>query len=607
MKKSKDNAPAEGNTSAAKSTSSSSTTNVVQKTSSPPQLSMEMFTELMKTHTDTILQQLGSRCSKVERDLADLETDTKSQKEMVNRRMENINEKVNATKDELTQLVDEKYLEHERTISLITDELNDLKMASSSFNNVRSNMEVETFPILKNFDRKSPHASFAYNMKNLILVSDSLLEIEVFYNAIGSAFSAALATGYVFPQYIELTMDTKNLAGFVLPPKLNPRYQQACSIYEMMANTLRNHLVAANTIDKTVAPESYNILMANRMCRNGFDLLVAIIYGRSPQLGGKHDDAQSIVVAFNAKSGELLSEFHQRALETASILALMQDKTGQAYKLIGKYLLILSKQPDIKPHVLQYLRDYNLFMRCPNNHTKQLKFDLPEIYTALDLGGVKVEDTIDVTNDESSQNALIASADLPSPIINYAHRSQRGNHRHQYRPNHHRQQHNHQQAPREYQNTRKPHHFKLGCRACQLDGEGIENVIDHTEHTCPLRGPKFNQDKRSREAVLQFNATHGSDNPRLDKNADKQRNGPIRPTIPRPKANVAEIEQCQDEDDAASSQDEVFHDATEAELPSPTCCGFDSDIIINSTTDHDESEPYSEFVLTPQQLEEMQQ
>ena len=136
--------------------------------------------------------------------------------------------------------------------------------------------------------------------------------------------------------------------------------------------------------------------MANRMCKNGFDLLIAIIYGRSPQLGGKHDDAQSIVMAFNVHSGELLSEFHHQALETASIINLMQDKTGQANKLIGKYLSILTTQPEVKPHVLQYIRDYNLFMRCPNNHMLKMAFDLPEIYAALDLGGVKVEDPLDL-------------------------------------------------------------------------------------------------------------------------------------------------------------------------------------------------------------------
>eukprot|EP00957_Ditylum_brightwellii_P024287 1832093-Ditylum_brightwellii.AAC.1 len=47
--------------------------------------------------------------------------------------------------------------------------------------------------------------------------------------------------------------------------------------------------------------------------------------------------------------------------------------------------------------------------------------------------------------------------------------------------------------------------LNLGCCACLLDPEGaMTSILRHHEDNCPFQGPEFNQNKQSRDGILQY-------------------------------------------------------------------------------------------------------
>ena len=70
---------------------------------------------------------------------------------------------------------------------------------------------------------------------------------------------------------------------------------------------------------------------------NGFDLIFAVVFAMSPQLGGLGTKYQDLVIPFFLYEGETLPKLHLRALKIISKLFLLQYQTGQINNLTGKY------------------------------------------------------------------------------------------------------------------------------------------------------------------------------------------------------------------------------------------------------------------------------
>eukprot|EP00957_Ditylum_brightwellii_P210166 15364630-Ditylum_brightwellii.AAC.1 len=148
-----------------------------------------------------------------------------------------------------------------------------------------------------------------------------------------------------------------DIAKKLLLPDTHPKYQEATGQLNTLSQILCTHIISNSIIDKESSPICYSILQANIYCKCGFDVLVTIIFGVSPQLGRKHKNAQILVIKFTIYSGEKLSNFCHRALNTQATIQLMQDKTGQSNKFVSKYIELLNTQPDLQIHMVQYNKD----------------------------------------------------------------------------------------------------------------------------------------------------------------------------------------------------------------------------------------------------------
>ena len=76
---------------------------------------------------------------------------------------------------------------------------------------------------------------------------------------------------------------------------------------------------------------------------NGFDLLIAVVFAMSPQLGGLGPKYQYLVISLFLGEEENILQFHIRALHIRSETFLLQEKTGKINNLTGEYIMELSK------------------------------------------------------------------------------------------------------------------------------------------------------------------------------------------------------------------------------------------------------------------------
>ena len=69
---------------------------------------------------------------------------------------------------------------------------------------------------------------------------------------------------------------------------------------------------------------------------NGFELLIAVVYSMSPQLGGIGHKAQELGIPFQISEGQPLPYFHLVSLSIRSKLVLKRYQTGQINDPTGK-------------------------------------------------------------------------------------------------------------------------------------------------------------------------------------------------------------------------------------------------------------------------------
>ena len=71
---------------------------------------------------------------------------------------------------------------------------------------------------------------------------------------------------------------------------------------------------------------------------NGFDLLVAVSFSVSHQLGGLGTKDQELAILFRLGEGKSLLELLLRKVQSRIKIYMMNDETGQSNNLTGKYI-----------------------------------------------------------------------------------------------------------------------------------------------------------------------------------------------------------------------------------------------------------------------------
>ena len=129
-------------------------------------------------------------------------------------------------------------------------------------------------------------------------------------------FLTILSTNKIRTAHKYLIEYHNELSYFILPLYTHPKISESKENYEVFSRTLGFHLVDDETITTPKAPKSHVKLITYLNIDKGFDLLIALVFYISPQLGVLGPKSQDHVISLFFGEGETFPQFHLRYLQT---------------------------------------------------------------------------------------------------------------------------------------------------------------------------------------------------------------------------------------------------------------------------------------------------
>jgi len=369
-------------------------------------------------------------------------------------------------------------------------------------------------------------------LEHLTLESDSLKDLEIFYDTITSHFATITLTGHILPIYRDLTAKFR-FQEHLCSPEKNPtltsqEIHQAKLNYRTFGSGLRQFLINPKTIDKTTAPDSYLQLLSLKHENDGFLLFQHFIFLRSPQLEGKYIDYRSLIDKLYMEPGESIRTFYTRAMWLYNEITLAKLLDGSQTYLLEHFLKLLRSTDsqliiaETSPHwkQLQHHR------RDPTHTTKTPPTTLNSILRDLEIAGITNLPAITTPQPSPTNQPLIACS--TDAVSNF--------HQKQYDPYAayvtNKQYHNQQRTTK--QSLQTNHNKQQQQPKCRLCNNQHPNPWHDTNH-CPFKDPTFIQNRLIRENVMQHNTLYGKTNKNYTKTMDtpNSTSKPLPATIPK--------------------------------------------------------------------------
>ena len=187
------------------------------------------------------------------------------------------------------------------------------------------------------------HASqFTKLLSSLTLEGSTLLQIQKIWDAILSVFWQSLSTNNIWPAYKYLKADHHELYSIIIPLDTHTKFAKEKEKYESLYRALRFNLVKDETIPSSKAPKLYVNLIKYINIDNGFDLLIAVYFSMSTQLGELGPKSQYLVISFRLGEGGL-SQNSTSELFRPEVIFLLDYETGKIKNLTSEFIMKLFK------------------------------------------------------------------------------------------------------------------------------------------------------------------------------------------------------------------------------------------------------------------------
>ena len=98
------------------------------------------------------------------------------------------------------------------------------------------------------------------------------------------AFWQSLIIDKIWPPCNKIKSEHHNISKFLLPPYTHPKHATAKENFEALSRSLRYHTVKDTTISSSKAPHSHVKLVTYMNNYNDFELIIAAVFARSPQI-----------------------------------------------------------------------------------------------------------------------------------------------------------------------------------------------------------------------------------------------------------------------------------------------------------------------------------
>jgi hypothetical protein len=182
-------------------------------------------------------------------------------------------------------------------------------------------------------------------LDTVTLASDSLQDLEIFYDTIQSHFATISVSSNIFPKYKDL-LATFSFHTHLCSSNNNPNLtaselRQSLLNYDTFGPGLRQFILNPKTISQTAAPDSYLQLLSLRHESDGFLLYQHFIFLRSPQLEGKFIDFRAEINKLTIIDGESIRSFYSRTLWLFNELQIARLQDGSTAVLLEHFLTLL--------------------------------------------------------------------------------------------------------------------------------------------------------------------------------------------------------------------------------------------------------------------------
>ena len=428
--------------------------------------------------------------------------------------------------------------------------------------------DEDVYPILKN-EKGNHWSKYNDNVKNVILEGDNLMDLQKFWSAMDTAFTSTVNANKGLGEYETLTEKYSAVETLVPPPGHTQR-NQGMEAYKNFTRVLRDHLLKKNTINKDVCPKAYKCLTKNQLQKDGFDILTRIIVTGSPQLGGAERDLTKYVEELVIKDGEELIEFYHRTKTMEYEISLQKDQTGQHQRLTRRFLQQLQKIPEYKMELGNISKGIKRFFQNPAWIHNSIPHTIDDILDELE---------------DADVNTSITIENLEVPVVNAGRIGREDIARQETKRTFLPKEEYLKQQRERREKGKDRHNFRKDCtcQACGYTTRELHKLLNNM-HTgdpknCLLRGPKYINDKETRERVNQYNLKH-KDDKRVEISEERLDKPPQRPTLPKTNhlngimkedADYDE-EEYVEEDYYSEVEDEIENDIYNIEetLPTPT-------------------------------------
>lgn len=467
------------------------------------------------------------------------------------------------TIDTITALLDEKFRDTYSTtldsITRLSSSIADLHLRQQSL--PQAPPTVSTVRTTGFFQKETKDFHVSRLVKLLdgeTLATDSLQDLEIFYDSILSHCNTVALTTDLYPKYRDLpiTFDFYRhlcqLDRTVRPSQAD--IAQAAANYKSFGTGIRKFLLNPKTIPQDTCPDSYLQLLSLRNEHDGFLILKNFIFLRSPQLDGKFRDFRATINSLIIHPGEHIRTFYARSIWLSNEISLANLADGTLAVLHEWFLALLrdTKCNLIIGETSSYWRQIREHRRNPTNLNADLPWSFNDVLRSLELAGV---DTLATPSTSSGPSLLVPSfaassdsdpslhytSDYIQPIANagklttsYFHNNNNpNNNKHPPSRNHH---HPPKPNPPYPSSALTPKDKHLLCKLCN----NLHSSPWHTTDQCPLKDPTFIINKKIRENVMQHNNLYGKTNKNYNKNIDlpTASNTPLKAHIPTI-ANIA--------------------------------------------------------------------
>jgi len=249
-------------------------------------------------------------------------------------------------------------------------------------------------------------AKWTKEVKDLSLSSDTFDTVCSWYDTLQQSMIIATERSDILPELDQLS-PTYNFAAHILPHSTSSVYQAALASYTSMAKALRIYIMKPSSI------HSHCVLMIekrkiNQFQRDGFVLLLNILGGVFPHMGGPQLDVIAEISSLVLSNGETLDSLLLKFIDMDRKLILSGHSLPPT-ALINRYLTLIRGNERIFTIISPIHREFHAHMLLHGPDVRFASYSFTDVHDYIKYSGVACDTVI---HDSSNMHAGAASVFL---------------------------------------------------------------------------------------------------------------------------------------------------------------------------------------------------